>query len=185
MKPTKSSILPFDPISLEPDSFVIYITPPMARYILEHHNFDNREKKATQVTKIGQSVDTFGWLFDGKAVCFNTDGNLTEKQHTLTYISRDTDDDAQYRVVITLGCVKDAFSNQKKNSSDEFLVEKKSPLVMPPEFNELPIPNQNENTNQKKENNIKSLISDNNGNNNQEASNSDLEGSILSKIKNK
>ena len=52
MKPTKSSILPFNPISLEPDSFVIYITPPMARYILENHNFDNREKKATQVTKI-------------------------------------------------------------------------------------------------------------------------------------
>ena len=83
------------------------------------------------------------------------------------------------------GTVKDAFSNQKKNSSDEFLVEKKSPLVMPPEFNELPIPNQNEDTSQKQENNIKSLISDNNGNTDQEASNSDLEGSILSKIKNK
>ena len=83
------------------------------------------------------------------------------------------------------GTVQDAFSNKKKNSSDEFLVEKKSPLVMPPEFNQLPIPNQNENTNQKKKNNIKSLISDNNGNNDQEASDSDLEGSILSKIKNK
>ena len=81
--------------------------------------------------------------------------------------------------------VREGFTNPKKKSSDEFLVEKKSPLVMPPEFNELPIPNQNENTNQKKENNIKSLISDNNGNNDQEASNSDLEGSILSKIKNK
>ena len=83
------------------------------------------------------------------------------------------------------GTVEDAFSNQKKNSSDEFLVEKKSPLVMPPEFNELPIPNQNEDTNQKQENNIKSLITDNNGNTDQEVSDSDLEGSILSKIKNK
>ena len=83
------------------------------------------------------------------------------------------------------GTVKDAFSNQKKNSSDEFLVEKKSPLVMPPEFNELPIPNQNKDTSQKQENNIKNLISDNNGNTDQEASNGDLEGSILSKIKNK
>ena len=34
--------------------------------------------------------------------------------------------------------VKKGFKNPKKNSSDEFLVEKKSPLVMPPEFNELP-----------------------------------------------
>ena len=88
---------------------------------------------------------------------------------------------------ILSGCnaVKEGFKNPKKNSSDEFLVEKKSPLAMPPEFNELPIPNQNKDTSQKQENNIKNLISDNNGNIDQEASNSDLEGSILSKIKNK
>ena len=90
-------------------------------------------------------------------------------------------------LIILSGCntVKKGFKNPKKNSSDEFLVEKKSPLVMPPEFNELPIPNQNEDTSQKQENNIKNLISDNNGNTDKEASNSDLEGSILSKIKNK
>ena len=90
-------------------------------------------------------------------------------------------------LIILSGCntVKKGFKNPKKNSSDEFLVEKKSPLVMPPEFNELPIPNQNEDTSQKQENNIKNLISDNNGNTDQEASNRDLEGSILSKIKNK
>ena len=90
-------------------------------------------------------------------------------------------------LIILSGCntVKKGFKNPKKNSSDEFLVEKKSPLVMPPEFNELPIPNQNEDASQKQENNIKNLISDNNGNTDQEASNSDLEGSILSKIKNK
>ena len=83
------------------------------------------------------------------------------------------------------GTVKKSFQNPKKNSSDEFLVEKKSPLVMPPEFNELPIPDQNEDAKQKDENNIKNLITDNNGNTEQEVSDSDLEGSILSKIKNK
>ena len=90
-------------------------------------------------------------------------------------------------LIVLSGCntVKKGFKNPKKNSSDEFLVEKKSPLVMPPEFNELPIPNQSEDASQKQENNIKNLISDNNGNTVQEASNSDLEGSILSKIKNK
>ena len=31
--------------------------------------------------------------------------------------------------------VKEGFTSQKKKSTDEFLVEKKSPLVMPPEFN--------------------------------------------------
>ena len=32
--------------------------------------------------------------------------------------------------------LKKGFSNQKKNNSDEFLVEKKAPLVMPHDFNE-------------------------------------------------
>ena len=90
-------------------------------------------------------------------------------------------------LIILSGCntVKKGFQNPKKNNSDEFLVEKKSPLVMPPEFNELPIPNQNEDTNTKQKNNIKSLITENDVNTDQEVSDSDLEGSILSKIKNK
>ena len=72
---------------------------------------------------------------------------------------------------------------QKKNSSDEFLVEKKSPLVMPPEFTELPIPkNQNENI-ENKENNIKNLISKQKTDDNSNVSSPDLEGSILGKIK--
>ena len=84
------------------------------------------------------------------------------------------------------GAIKKGFENPKKNSSDEFLVEKKSPLVMPPEFNELPIPNQKKAADQKQENNIKNLITKNkNGDIGPETSNGDLEGSILSKIKNK
>lgn len=81
------------------------------------------------------------------------------------------------------GTIKKGFQNPKKTSSDEFLVEKKSPLVIPPEFDELPIPNQNRDVNQKQESDIKNLITENNGVTNQETSNSDLEGSILGKIK--
>tara|TARA_B100001063_G_C16683112_1_gene512899 strand:+ start:215 stop:430 length:216 start_codon:yes stop_codon:yes gene_type:complete len=33
--------------------------------------------------------------------------------------------------VSSCGSVKEGFSSQKKNNSDEFLVEKKSPLLMP------------------------------------------------------
>ena len=40
------------------------------------------------------------------------------------------------------GSLKEGFKNQKKNNSDEFLVQKKSPLVMPPEYGQLPEPNQ-------------------------------------------
>ena len=39
------------------------------------------------------------------------------------------------------GTLKEGFTNQKKENKDEFLVEKKSPLVMPPDYNELPVPN--------------------------------------------
>ena len=90
-------------------------------------------------------------------------------------------------LIILSGCntVKEGFKNPKKNSSDEFLVEKKSPLVMPPEFNELPIPNENDNNDQDQPNKIKNLISYNKDNIDQESLDSDLEGSVLSKIKNK
>ena len=81
------------------------------------------------------------------------------------------------------GTIKKGFENPKKNSSDEFLVEKKSPLVMPPEFNELPIPkNQNDNVDNK-DNNIKNLIGKQKTDDNSNVSSPDLEGSILGKIK--
>ena len=86
------------------------------------------------------------------------------------------------------GTVRDGFSSQKKNSLDEFLVEKKSPLVMPPDFNELPLPQKtNQITENKEDTDIKSLLTDNkdtdldNQNTNQ---NTNFENSILEKIKN-
>ena len=42
------------------------------------------------------------------------------------------------------GTVKDAFSMQKKDSTDEFLVQKKNPLKLPPDFEDLPVPNSTE-----------------------------------------
>ena len=83
------------------------------------------------------------------------------------------------------GTVKKGFINQKKNNSDEFLVEKKSPLVMPPDYNELPIPKE-ENV-EKETNDIKSLISKTKNDEikeNLDVKNSTFESSILEKIKN-
>lgn len=83
------------------------------------------------------------------------------------------------------GSLREGFSNQKKNNSDEFLVEKKSPLVMPPDYNELPIPNEEKKEEQTNE--IKSLISKSkNGETkeNTDEKNSSFESSILKKIKN-
>ena len=79
--------------------------------------------------------------------------------------------------------VKKGFKNPKKNNSDEFLVEKKSPLVMPPDFDELPIPKQNGNQTETKENSIKELITENPSDNTDSGEeNKDLEASILDKI---
>ena len=84
--------------------------------------------------------------------------------------------------------IKEGFTNQKKSSSDEFLVEKKSPLVMPPDYNDLPIPNQNKDSLKANENKIKDLVKKNNSENsemnNSQDDNLDIEHSILKKIKN-
>ena len=91
-------------------------------------------------------------------------------------------------VIFLSGCgtVKEGFSNQKKNNKDEFLVEKKSPLTMPPDFNELPIPkSENEEINDD-ENQIKTLISKNKNNEIEENKNEgskSFEESLLKKIK--
>ena len=84
--------------------------------------------------------------------------------------------------------ISDGFRSQKKDSIDEFMVEKKSPLVMPPDFDELPLPNQNnQNSEKEKEADIKSLISNNentsNNTQNNSNQNSSFENSILEKIK--
>ena len=84
------------------------------------------------------------------------------------------------------GTISEGFSSKKKNSIDDFLVEKKSPLVMPPDFNELPLPQQTNQVTENEENtDIKSLLTNNkdtdldNQNTNQ---NTNFENSILLKL---
>ena len=85
------------------------------------------------------------------------------------------------------GTVKEGFSNQKKNSSDEFLVEKKAPLVMPPNYNELPVPKSKKIEKKAEDNAIKNFVK-NNGIDSAESNevlevNKNLEESLLEKIK--
>ena len=85
------------------------------------------------------------------------------------------------------GSIKEGFSNQKRNNSDEFLVEKKFPLITPPDYNDLPIPSSDDKTLNDK-NVIKSLISNENDqdikNNNEKKLNKNFEESLIDKIKN-
>tara|TARA_Y100001954_G_scaffold216798_1_gene248312 strand:- start:328 stop:645 length:318 start_codon:yes stop_codon:yes gene_type:complete len=88
--------------------------------------------------------------------------------------------------ISSCGAVKKGFSNQKKNNSDEFLVEKKAPLVMPPNFNELPIPQSGENQSNFKESDFKKLIVEENNksdSNSKNIKNKNFETSIIEKIK--
>ena len=86
--------------------------------------------------------------------------------------------------VYSCGSIKEGFKNQKKNSSDEFLVEKKSPLVMPPDYNDLPLPESNETKTKINDNKIKELvISNENSDNKSKNVNQNFEQSLLEKIK--
>jgi len=90
-------------------------------------------------------------------------------------------------IISSCGTIKEGFTNQKKNNSDEFLVEKKSPLIMPPNFNELPVPKQKESATQSESNEIKSLILKKKNTeitNDMNQKDKSFEDSILKKIKN-
>ena len=45
-------------------------------------------------------------------------------------------------MLVTASCqsIKNAVSGVKQENSDEFLVQKKNPLVLPPDFTDLPVP---------------------------------------------
>ena len=71
--------------------------------------------------------------------------------------------------IILYSCqsVKDGLTGKKRENSDEFLVIKKNPLEIPPDFNDLPVPqsekieNQSEAIDEDIENLIKSIDTDN------------------------
>ena len=88
--------------------------------------------------------------------------------------------------ISSCGTVKKAFTNQKKTGSDEFLVEKKSPLTMPPDYNDLPVPN-SQNNKEDNSSNIENLITSNEDGsikeNNSEDLGQNIEETLLKKIK--
>ena len=82
--------------------------------------------------------------------------------------------------------VKDALSGKKYENSDEFLVIKKNPLILPPNFNDLPTRKDVADTNQVEniENEIEDLISSiKDKDETIESSSSDTESFVLEKIK--
>ena len=90
-----------------------------------------------------------------------------------------------FLLFVSCGTLKESFKNQKKNNSDEFLVQKKSPLVMPPDYNDLPEPGDNQSEINLEENKIKKLVTNSDIETNKVDNNSqNFEESFLKKIKN-
>ena len=85
--------------------------------------------------------------------------------------------------LFSCGIVKEGFKSPKQNKSDEFLVEKKTPLRMPPNFNELPKPLDKIEDKVEEDTVIKDLIKNNEKKKVSSDSNSDLESLVLEKIK--
>ena len=79
------------------------------------------------------------------------------------------------------------YKSKEQNKSDEFLVEKKSPLVLPPDYNELPIPKSQNTSNENTTNDIKNLFNKELGNSESSSEkidqNKTFENLIIEKIK--
>ena len=90
-------------------------------------------------------------------------------------------------LIFTTSCqaVKDGLTMQKKNNSDEFLIKKKNPLILPPDYDKLPEPSNSELKDKKKEiNEIELLLKsgvENNSTNSKKKS--QVEEIILKEIK--
>ena len=92
-------------------------------------------------------------------------------------------------IILFTSCqsVKDGLSGKKFENSDEFLVIKKNPLVLPPDFNKLPVPKEVSENSQVEniENEIESLLGSIKDSNEtiESSENTETENYVLEKIK--
>ena len=75
--------------------------------------------------------------------------------------------------------------NKKSKSSEEFLINKKSPLGMPPDYSKLPLPENNSNQNEKAQDfDLKKVLEKNSNNQKSKTqTNKSFQKSIIEKIK--
>jgi hypothetical protein len=129
-------VLGFDPKTKEKQSFILKMTPEIAQYILDKYNKDNRLMKAAQVRRITKSVRREGFIFDGDALRFNTEGNITEFQHRLKVI---VDEGITCDVPVVTGVLPESFTKgaeaRKRTAGDE--IQRKYPSALPSEITTL------------------------------------------------
>jgi len=91
-------------------------------------------------------------------------------------------------LIFLSGCqnVRESLSMKKKQNVDEFLIEKKNPLILPPEFSKLPEPRKNNEDEVSQDDNIDlTKVLETNDGLDEETLPSDLEKSIQNILKKK
>ena len=91
-------------------------------------------------------------------------------------------------LIFLSGCqnVRETLSMKKKQNVDEFLIEKKNPLILPPEFSKLPEPRKNNEDEVSQDDNIDlTKVLETNDGLDEETLPSDLEKSIQNILKKK
>ena len=94
-----------------------------------------------------------------------------------------------FMMLVTASCqtLKNAVSGVKVENSDEFLVQKKNPLILPPDFTDLPVPFEefSEVTEVQIEDDIEKLlgVENNTKNINDTSDSGSIESFVLKKIK--
>ena len=73
--------------------------------------------------------------------------------------------------------------NEKIRTTDEFLVEKRNPLVLPPNYKELPVPGSNSEKKENQEEKIKKILKAPQTDQTQKNVGSSIEESILNRIR--
>ncbi len=75
-----------------------------------------------------------------------------------------------------------AVSGKKKVTTDEYLIKKKDPLILPPDYDKLPLPNSKKSSN-RESNRIESILSEEGSHNENKQKKSPLETSIEEELR--
>lgn len=73
--------------------------------------------------------------------------------------------------------------NEKIKNTDEFLVKKRDPLVLPPDYDKVPVPNVTGTKNIKENEELKKILKSSNKSNSKNKKSSSVEESILDSLK--
>ena len=91
-------------------------------------------------------------------------------------------------IICTTSCTSlqeagEVLKNEKRKTTDEFLVKKRGPLTEPPDYKRIPEPGSLSSNKQENENNMKKLLKVSNKNKVNRKSSSSAEQSILNEIR--